>query len=172
MRRTRFVLACLLATAACGRTAGDSLQPGDAFPAIAGIPEGGALHAVWVLRPEDYLKCTTGADQVRRFQRRYGSDVPLTVLYVGEHPEWGRAFLTRHRVNASMIVVDRQRFESTFRGRRGSGVHIVEGARVRKVVMLADTTELTEMLEPAIAPLLAGRGGRNSSNIINIKELR
>ena len=172
MRRTWIVLAWLLATAACGRTAGDPLQPGDTFPAIAGVPEGKGLRVVWVLRPEDYLKCTTGADQVRRFQRRYGAGVPLTVLYVGEHPEWGRAFLTRHRVNAFMIVVDRDRFESTFGGRPGSGVHLVEGARVRKVVMLADTSELTEMLEPAIEPLLAGRGGRDSSNIINIKELR
>lgn len=172
MRRTWFVYVWLLATAACGRTAGDSLQPGDTFPAIAGVPAGEGLHVVWVLRPEDYLKCTTGADQVRRFQRRYGSGVPLTVLYVGEHPEWGRAFLTRHRVNGSMIVVDQRRFKSTFRGRPGNGVHLVEGDRVRKVVMLADTSELAEMLEPVIEPLLVGRGGRDSSNIINIKELR
>jgi hypothetical protein len=71
-----------------------------------------------------------------------------------------------------MIVVDQRRFKSTFRGRPGNGVHLVEGDRVRKVVMLADTSELTEMLEPVIEPLLVGRGGRDSSNIINIKELR
>ncbi|HEY7771264.1 hypothetical protein [Longimicrobium sp.] len=172
MSRTPFVFAWLLAMAACGRTAGDSLKPGDTFPAIAGVPAGEGLRVVWVLRPEDYLKCATGADQVRRFQRRYGSGVPLTVLYVGEHPEWGRAFLIRHRVNGSMIVVDRRRFERTFRGRRGSGVHLLEGTRVRKVVMLADTSELIEKLEPTIEPLLAGRGGRDSFNFINIKELR
>ena len=172
MSRTRLVFASLVAMAACGRTAGDSLQPGDIFPAIAGVPAGEALHVVWVLRPEDYLKCTTGADQVRRFQRRYGSGVPLTVLYVGEHPEWARAFLTRHRVKGAFIVVDQRRFESTFHGRANSGIYLVEGARVRKVVMLADTSELTESLEPAIQPLLAGRGGRDQSNTINIKELR
>jgi hypothetical protein len=159
MRALLLAFACA-AAAGCGPSDTAPVGPGHLFPAVEGVPVGEGPTLLWVLRPQDYLRCTTGADQVRRFQARYGSEIPVTVLYVGERPEWGRAFLRRHRVNAPLIEVDERRFRRALRGRRSGGVHLLDGGLVRAAATLTDSTELREIFRTPIDSLLADRGGR------------
>lgn len=162
------LLACL-AAAGCGRTA--EAAPGDEFPAVAGLRASGP-RLVWVLRPQDFLRCTTAASYIRKFQARRGEQVPLTVVFVGEHPEWARAFLRRQRLRADVVEMDGREYEERFGRRAGARMHVLEGRTVRGVAPTGDFARLERLLAVDVERVLADRGSAGHTDNDKLQETR
>jgi hypothetical protein len=117
-RRARAVVALAallggLATSSCAGADADQVVPGAAFPALDGVAAP-PLRVVWVVRPEDYLTCRTAAEGVRQLQQRFGSVLPVQIIYVGHRPEWLEAFARRQRIDAAVFTTDDRTFRRSF----------------------------------------------------------
>jgi len=84
----------------------------------------------WIVRGEDYLGCQTSAGDLRGLQRRHGNAIRLSVLYVGESPEWVRAFVRRERIAAEIHALRRSEFRARFGRLRLPAFYVTDGARV------------------------------------------
>lgn len=164
MRSAWLAAACLLASTACRAPAGPAVETGGTFPLVRGLELGGAPHLVWVLRPEDYLRCTTLAREIRQLQSRYTSGLPLTIVYVGEHPEWVPGFVRRQRLDATLVTLDRGTYESVFGRRPGPWMHVLEGRRVRRAVAITNASQLDPVIIREVEQLFAGGGDRGRGN--------
>src|SRR5215207_7066981 len=100
LRRVAGIAGFLLAAACASSDGGEALEVGDAAPPRWADDGSGRPVVAWMVRGEDYLGCLTSAGDLRRIQRRYGDRFQLTLLYVGEKPEWAAGIVRRERLSA------------------------------------------------------------------------
>ena len=150
--------AALVAAAACGGPRMDALPPGADFPAEARAAGAAGAELVWVVRPEDYLTCRTAADGVRRIQRAAGGRVPLTVVAVGPHDEWVRAFLRRQRIRAQVVAMDEDGYVERFGRRPGPWLYLLRDGKVQAVTAANGAVPVDASLLPRLEEGLEREG--------------
>lgn len=137
-RGTRAILAltgAALAFAGCWEKTPGRLRAGDAAPVNA-LAAGGTTAApimvAWAMRSADCLSCRTPAPTFRHIARRFGSDVDLVVVSVGEHPELVEGYLRSERLGGVRTVhLDSMAYAREFGASRLPAVYVISGDSVR-----------------------------------------
>ncbi|WP_420127744.1 hypothetical protein [Longimicrobium sp.] len=143
-RRVILGLALLLACAGCGTARPAAFELGSELAGrlLPGDAPGNRL--VWVLQPADYLQCASHAREIRRVQRQAGGGIGLTLLAVGGHPEWARAFVARERLEATVVAVTPDVFRREFGRGPVSALYVVDGTRVRGSFSVVERAEMKQ----------------------------
>lgn len=152
-RRVVAGLALLLACAGCGKALPAQFElgselAGGLLPADAAGP-----RLVWVLQPADYLQCASHAREIRRVQRQEAGGMSLTLLAVGDHEEWARAFVARERLDATVVAVTPRDYEREFGRKPVSALYVVNGTQVKASFTVV---ERAEMKQGELSRVLAG----------------
>lgn len=131
----RLSAALLLALAGC-RPEARPLAPGSAL-ALRGAPaEGAAL--VWVVPATDFRVCAPVATNLRAAQRPAAAALPLTVAYVGAHPEWMEAYLRTQRLRATLVPLTEREYVGRFGAAPVHALYRVRGGRVEAALQPGD----------------------------------
>ena len=134
----------LLVHLGCADAGRPMLQVGDPVASGAvGLPHSGA-GLLWVLQPDDYVRCESYAREIRRLQRQSSTPVELTVVAVGGHDDWARAFVSRERVAARVVAMARRTYQREFGRAPRSALYIVEAGVVRAAYPIDGAAELAE----------------------------
>lgn len=94
---------------------------------------------LWVLQPLDYVRCESQAREIRKVQRQATPAPALTILAVGGHDDWARAYVQRERLQGSIISITERSFVREFGRRPVSALYIIEGSRVVASFPVSDT---------------------------------
>lgn len=138
----RLVCFAALASAGCREAPTPRFQIGSQL-AGGSIPvDAPGTSLVWVLQPADYVQCATHAREVRRVQRQASREIPLTVVAVGDHEEWARAFVARERLDAKVVVLTPREYRREFGRRPVSALYVVSGKRVHASFSVVERTEM------------------------------
>ncbi|HEU4558486.1 MAG TPA: hypothetical protein VFS20_11585 [Longimicrobium sp.] len=136
-------------------------MPGDAAPPALAEDASGRPVVTWIMRGEDYLGCQTAARDLRQIQQRYGDGVRLSLVYVGENPEWAAAFFRRERVAAPVRQLSRAEFRRTFGGLSLPAFYVTAGGRITARAASPDGVVpppgAREIVERAVAAAMSGR---------------
>jgi hypothetical protein len=124
----RLSAALLLAALAGCRPEARPLAPGSAM-ALRGAPEDGA-SLVWVVPAADFRVCAPVASTLRTAQQPAAAALPLTVAYVGAHPEWMEAYLRTQRVRATLVPLTDGEYAKRFGRAAVHALYRVRGGRV------------------------------------------
>jgi hypothetical protein len=130
----RLSAALLLAAALAGcRPAARPLAHGSAL-ALRGAPAGGA-SLVWVVPAADFRVCGPVAGMLRGVQRPAAASLPLTVAYVGPHPEWMAAYLRAQRLRGTVVPLTVGEYAARFGAAPVHALYRVRGGRVEEALL-------------------------------------
>jgi hypothetical protein len=128
----RLSAALLLATALAGcRPAARPLARGSEL-ALRGAPDAASL--VWVVPAAEFRVCAPVAGMLRGVQRPSAASLPLTVAYVGPHPEWMAAYLRAQRLRASLVALTVGEYAARFGAAPVHALYRVRDGRVEEVL--------------------------------------
>jgi hypothetical protein len=128
----RLSAALLLAALAGCRAEARLLAPGSAL-ALRGAPADGA-SLVWVVPAAEFRVCAPVATNLRMAQHPAAAALPLTVAYVGPHPEWMAAYLRAQRLRATLVPLTEREYAGRFGRAAVHALYRVRGGRVERVL--------------------------------------
>jgi hypothetical protein len=129
----RLSAALLLAAALAGcRPAARPLALGSVLD-LRGAPADGA-SLVWVVPATEFRVCAPVAGSLRGLQRPAGASLPLTVAYVGAHPEWMASYLRAQRLRANLVALTTAEYAARFGAAPFHALYRVRGGRVEEAL--------------------------------------
>jgi hypothetical protein len=147
-------LLALLPLAAC-RPQAEVLRPGTAF-SVRGMSRQPAL--AWVVPAPEFRACGIVAADLRAAQRSAGWSLPVTVVFVGAHPEWMRGWLGTQRVQATLVPLTEREYAKRFGQGAAPALYLVSNGRVVRSLAIAGATDVLPWLR-ALAHAGDWRGG-------------
>jgi hypothetical protein len=125
----RLSAALLLAAALGGcRPPARPLVRGSALE-LKGAPADG-VSLVWVVPAAEFRVCAPVAGSLRGLQRPSAAALPLSVVYVGPHPEWMEAYLRAQRLRARLVALTADEYAARFGAAPIHALYRVRGGRV------------------------------------------
>jgi hypothetical protein len=113
---------------------------------------------VWVVPAGDFRVCGPVAGSLRRLQATAAAPLPLTVAFVGPHPEWMAAYLRSQRLRASLVALTPGAYTKRFGAAPFHALYGVRGRRVAEVVSPDGGPEWEARLRAFAAARIAGPG--------------
>jgi hypothetical protein len=160
----RRVLVFIVLASACGIDSGNRLRVGDPAPALWSEDGSGRPVVAWVMTGEDYLGCASAAGDLRHLQMRFGNAVRLSVVYVGDHPQWVAGFIRRERVSARISQFSRSEFRKVFGRESLPSFYVVSGGtivdRAASPNGVDPPPEASETIERAVEDAIGSRVNR------------
>lgn len=159
-----YALAAVLLAGAAGCSAPNGAVPevGDAAPVQWADDGSGRPLVAWIMRGEDYLGCQTAAGDLRRLQRRYGDRLRLSLVYVGENPEWVAGFVRRERIAAHIDYLSRAEFGKIYGRARLPAFFVTDRGKVTARALSPDgripPPNSRVIVENAVLAAMAGKG--------------
>ena len=129
-RLTRF--AALFVVLASCRSPARPLARGTPMD-VGGVPAQG-WSLVWVVPSNEFRVCAPAAAGLRRMQAS-SSAPPLTVILVGAHPEWMRAYLRAQRVRATLVALTAAQYRAQTGNRPFSSLYRLRDGRVVEALL-------------------------------------
>jgi hypothetical protein len=100
---------------------------------VAGT-SGDAGSLVWVVPASEFRVCAPVAASLRDLQRGAAGAPPLTVVYVGPHPEWMTSYLRAQRLRANPVGLTEVEYLARFGAAPFHALYRVRGGRVAAVL--------------------------------------
>jgi len=116
-------------------------------------PAGASRSLVWVVPAAELRTCASVAADLRAAQAGRGGSLPLTVVYVGPHPEWMSAYLRSQRLASSLVPLSRAEYARRFGYEAVSALYLVDDRRIAGAVDLAGVGDA----RPRLRELIGGR---------------
>jgi hypothetical protein len=105
------------------------LTVGQTAPAVLAKSEN-KVQVVWAFSTRDLLSCESPALALRHLKARFGADVHLVAVAVGEDPGIVNSFMARERLDPQVIRMREPEFERAFLRSKLPALYVVRDHRI------------------------------------------